>query len=84
MAQTYRLRIVSWQGRVLAEVDRPSVEGLMRAADEHEHRAASATIRGEFTSDGTHWGVGSGRVEAARDGGQRWLRYTHATKEVQS
>lgn len=32
-----------------------------------------ATVRGEWTSDGTHWGVGKGRVVATREGGSRWI-----------
>ncbi len=50
-----------------------SVKGAMEHAPNDK---TYATVRGEFTSDGTHWSVGHGRVMATREfdtsGGFRW------------
>jgi hypothetical protein len=60
-------------GREMGVWTSPSVEGAMRLADDHD-KTHSITIRGESTSDGTHWGPGAGRVVAVREG-KRWQRY---------
>jgi hypothetical protein len=49
-----------------------SVAGAMKHADTMM-RTGSVSVRGEYTSDGTHWGLGKGREVARRESG-RWLR----------
>jgi hypothetical protein len=50
-----------------------SVKGAMALAP---HDKSYAIVRGEFTSEGTNWGVGRGRQVAVREfdssGGFRW------------
>jgi hypothetical protein len=45
-----------------------TVRGAMQAAP----AKGDMTVRGEYTSDGTYWGIGKGRVVAQRENG-RWL-----------
>lgn len=46
-----------------------SVEGAMQKAP----AKGDVFVRGEYTSDGHHWGLGKGREVAQRENG-RWLR----------
>ena len=50
-----------------------SVSGAMAHADTMM-RTGSISVRGEYTSDGHHWGFGNGRLVAARENG-KWRRY---------
>jgi len=45
-----------------------TVQGAMASA----HPAGGVIVRGEYTSDGTHWGLGRGRLVASRENG-RWV-----------
>jgi hypothetical protein len=53
----------------------PTIEGAMAKAPAGN---SYAIVRGEYTSDGTHWGIGGGRQVAVREfkpeGGLRWYR----------
>lgn len=49
----------------------PSVKGAMALADGSGRRLNSVQVRAAYTSDGTFWGEGKGRVVAERGGG-RW------------
>jgi hypothetical protein len=46
-----------------------SIEGAMHKAP----AKGDVHVRGEYTSDGRHWGLGKGRMVAQRENG-RWLR----------
>jgi len=50
-----------------------TISGAMRHADTMM-RTGYVTVRGEYTSDGQHWGFGKGRLIATRENG-KWLRY---------
>ena len=45
-----------------------SIKGAMSSAP----TTGDVVVRGEYTSDGTHWGLGRGRVVAQRENG-RWI-----------
>lgn len=49
-----------------------TIQGAMSHADTMM-RTGALTVRGEYTSDGTLWGLGRGRVVASRENG-KWLR----------
>lgn len=49
-----------------------STAGAMQHADTMM-RTGEITVRGEYTSDGHHWGRGKGRIVALRQSG-KWLR----------
>jgi hypothetical protein len=46
-----------------------TMQGAMAKAP---NNSSYASVSGEWTSDGTHWGVGKGRRVAVREGG-RWI-----------
>jgi len=64
-------RAVDHRGGVVWEKTGSSVKGLMDAADREapKSKARSVVIREDYTSDGTYWGSGHGRVVASREGG---------------
>ena len=66
-AQTYAA--VDRHGNVVATSS--SVAGAMRHADTML-RTGALSVRGEYTSDGTHWGLGKGRRAAVRENG-KWI-----------
>lgn len=47
-----------------------SVRGAMLHAPNDR---SYAIVRGEFTSDGSNWGVGGGKQHAVRENGHDWL-----------
>lgn len=52
-----------------------TIAGAMSHADTMAGSHVSyLTVKGEYTSDGHHWGLGKGRVVATRESG-KWLRY---------
>lgn len=67
-AETYTAK--DRHGNVVATS--PTVAGAMSHADKI-FRTGDLTVKGEYTSDGHHWGLGKGRVVAQRRNG-RWLR----------
>jgi hypothetical protein len=60
------------RGNALGKWTAPSIVGAMTQANESAPVGVEVTIRGEFTSDGTHHGLGKGRVVAVRENG-RWI-----------
>lgn len=61
--------ICNHTGKVLGTA--ATVQSAMDRADVAKPRGG-VTVRGEYTSDGTHWGPGQGRVLATRED-TRWL-----------
>jgi hypothetical protein len=55
------------RGRVLATFRGPSVRALIARLDAAHPHCWGASINAESTSDGTHWGIGKGRVVASRE-----------------
>ena len=66
--ETYAAR--DRHGNIVATSE--TVAGAMRHADTML-RTGELTVRGEYTSDGHHWGIGHGRTLARRASGGRWL-----------
>lgn len=58
-------------------IEADTVEGAQYRADQKWPRDWEVLIRGEYTSDGTHWGKGRGRAVAVREQG-RWRRFAAA------
>ena len=67
----YVASAVDHRGAVKGVVRSPTVTGAMALADsKFPNRETSITVSGNFTSDGTYWGEGRGRVMAMRDFGK--------------
>lgn len=59
------------RGHVTGEWRSRTVRGAMAQADAHAHPASRVRVNAAYTSDGTFWGEGKGRVMAQRERG-RW------------
>lgn len=66
-AETLIGTAVSHDGKILKTVRGTNVRQLISLLDASHANCHSASIRGEYTSDGTHWGEGKGRVVALRE-----------------
>ena len=67
-----------WDGRHLGTWRAPTVRGAMALADAEAHPRARVSVDAAYTSDGTFWGEGRGRVMARRDEGGRWIVESYA------
>ena len=79
--ESFTARAVGHTGRVLGSVTSTSVDGAMQKADRELPDAWEVTVRGEYTSDGTHHGPGGGRSMAVKEGG-KWRRYNPGGTEI--
>ncbi len=59
---------VSKGGKPIPSTESASMQGAMSKAPP----SGDVSVKGEYTSDGTYWGLGLGRVMARRENG-RWL-----------
>ena len=60
------------QGNRIAEGFAPTRSAAQTAADRHWTRSRWARVQGSYTSDGTYFGPGRGRLLASRDPGMDW------------
>lgn len=68
----YIARAADHRGNQTGEWSSPTVKGAMALADSHARPSSRVSVDAAYTSDGTFWGEGRGRVMAWRVGG-RWL-----------
>jgi hypothetical protein len=76
-AESFTAKAVGHTGRVLGSVTSSSIQGAIEKADRELPADAEITVRGEYTSDGTHYGPGGGRAVAVKESG-KWRRYNPA------
>ena len=76
--ERFQAKRVSWNGRVLGTVVGDTIQKAMGLADDQDkwakEKATFVVVSGEWTSDGTHWGLGRGRTVAVKEKG-RWRRW---------
>lgn len=58
---------IGHNGRELGQIQGKNVKAMMAELDAKWPNAHAACITGEFTSDGTRWKIGMGRVLASRE-----------------
>lgn len=66
-AENFIATAVGQAGKILGQFEGESVKSLIGKIDAEFPNARSASISGEYTSDGTYWGPGRGRVVASRE-----------------
>lgn len=75
VTETLEARVVGHRGNVLARYTGDTIEALQWECDQrHPDGYWWIGIHGEYTSDGTHHGVGRGRMLAQRYRHGGWLR----------
>ena len=66
-------RVLDMRGTTIAEGRAPTRSAAQAAADRHWTPARVASVRGSYTSDGTYFGPGRGRLLSFREPGKQWV-----------